>query len=133
MPRRKSLKIAGTTIRFERSPDATAVRYGLQEECQAIHWVHDEVTRSGRLPLLEAEVMRARRAQLPLSVGMVDIENFKEINERWLLCKQETITAGIAPSRISTGSFGTRSPLCRDASENCLSLNRRVEVLASRR
>jgi diguanylate cyclase (GGDEF)-like protein len=33
--------------------------------------------------LLEAEVMRARRAQLPLSVGMVDIENFKEINERW--------------------------------------------------
>jgi putative nucleotidyltransferase with HDIG domain len=39
------------------SPDATAVRYGLQEECQAIHWVHDEVTRSGRLPLLEAEVI----------------------------------------------------------------------------
>ena len=27
--------------------------------------------------------MRARRAQLPLSVGMVDITNFKEINERW--------------------------------------------------
>jgi putative nucleotidyltransferase with HDIG domain len=31
--------------------------YGLQEECQAIHWVHDEVSRSGRLPLLEAEVI----------------------------------------------------------------------------
>jgi outer membrane protein OmpA-like peptidoglycan-associated protein len=46
--------------------------------------------------------------------------------------RQTLITAGIAPSRISTGSFGTRSPLCRDASENCLSLNRRVEVLASR-
>jgi diguanylate cyclase (GGDEF)-like protein len=33
--------------------------------------------------MLEAEVMRARRAQLPLCVGMVDIANFKEINERW--------------------------------------------------
>ena len=39
------------------SAHTTAVRYGLQEECQAIHWVHDEVTRSGRLPLLEAEVI----------------------------------------------------------------------------
>ena len=54
---------------------ATPVSYGLQEECQAIHWVHDEVTRSGRLPLLEAEVivqslsvaMHAERASvLPL-------------------------------------------------------------------
>jgi diguanylate cyclase (GGDEF)-like protein len=33
--------------------------------------------------MLEAEVMRARRAQLPLCVGMVDIANFKDINERW--------------------------------------------------
>ena len=49
--------------------------YGLQEECQAIHWVHDEVTRSGHIPLLEAEVivqslsvaMHAERASvLPL-------------------------------------------------------------------
>ena len=55
--------------------EATPVSYGLQEECQAIHWVHDEVTRSGRLPLLEAEVivqslsvaMHAERASvLPL-------------------------------------------------------------------
>jgi putative nucleotidyltransferase with HDIG domain len=57
------------------SADAPAVSYGLQEECQAIHWVHDEVTRSGRLPLLEAEMivqslsiaMHAERASvLPL-------------------------------------------------------------------
>jgi len=33
------------------------LNYGLQEEYQAIHWVHDEVSRSGRLPLLEAEVI----------------------------------------------------------------------------
>ncbi|MGH7579401.1 MAG: HD-GYP domain-containing protein, partial [Gemmatimonadales bacterium] len=33
------------------------IDYGLQEECHAIHWVHDEVSRSGRLPLLEAEVI----------------------------------------------------------------------------
>jgi putative nucleotidyltransferase with HDIG domain len=31
--------------------------YGLQEECRALSWVHDEVSRSGRLPLLEAEVI----------------------------------------------------------------------------
>jgi diguanylate cyclase (GGDEF)-like protein len=33
--------------------------------------------------LLIAEVARARRLRLPLSVAMVDIENFKEINDRW--------------------------------------------------
>jgi len=43
------------------------------------------------------------------------------------------ITKGIAPSRISSGDFGARAPLCRNAGENCLSLNRRVEILAARR
>jgi diguanylate cyclase (GGDEF)-like protein len=33
--------------------------------------------------LLIAEVARARRLDLTLSVAMVDIENFKEINDRW--------------------------------------------------
>jgi diguanylate cyclase (GGDEF)-like protein len=33
--------------------------------------------------LLRSEVARARRLNLPLSVGMVDIENFKEVNDRW--------------------------------------------------
>lgn len=33
--------------------------------------------------LLIAEVARARRLDLPLSVAMVDIENFKEVNDRW--------------------------------------------------
>jgi diguanylate cyclase (GGDEF)-like protein len=33
--------------------------------------------------LLIAEVARARRLHLQLSVAMVDIENFKEINDRW--------------------------------------------------
>ena len=47
--------------------------------------------------------------------------------------RQALITAGIAPSRISSGDFGTRAPLCQNVSENCLSLNRRVEILASLR
>ena len=47
--------------------------------------------------------------------------------------RQALITAGIAPSRISSGDFGTRAPLCRDVSDNCRSLNRRVEILATRR
>jgi OmpA-OmpF porin, OOP family len=42
------------------------------------------------------------------------------------------IAAGIAPSRISTGIFGARGPLCRDATDACLALNRRVEILAAR-
>ena len=47
--------------------------------------------------------------------------------------RQALITAGIAPRRISSGDFGTRAPLCRDVSDNCRSLNRRVEILATRR
>ncbi len=39
------------------APPVATLNYGLQEEYQAIHWVHDEVSRSGRLPLLEAEAI----------------------------------------------------------------------------
>jgi outer membrane protein OmpA-like peptidoglycan-associated protein len=46
--------------------------------------------------------------------------------------RQALITAGIAPSRISSGDFGNRVPLCRSATENCRSLNRRVEIFAAR-
>lgn len=42
------------------------------------------------------------------------------------------IAAGIAPSRISAGTFGAREPVCRDATDACLALNRRVEILAAR-
>jgi putative nucleotidyltransferase with HDIG domain len=42
-------------------PDAAPVlatlNYGLQEEYRAVHWMHEEVNRSGRLPLLEAETI----------------------------------------------------------------------------
>ena len=47
--------------------------------------------------------------------------------------REMLIAAGIAPSRISSGDFGARVPLCQDFSEDCRSLNRRVEVLAVRR
>ena len=43
--------------------------------------------------------------------------------------RQALITAGIAPSRISAGTFGSRQPVCRDRTEDCRALNRRVEVL----
>jgi outer membrane protein OmpA-like peptidoglycan-associated protein len=43
------------------------------------------------------------------------------------------VAAGVAPSRISDGSYGRSEPLCsRDTSE-CRELNRRVEILAARR
>ena len=43
------------------------------------------------------------------------------------------IAAGVARSRISIGAFGAREPLCRDASDTCSALNRRVEILAAYR
>jgi putative nucleotidyltransferase with HDIG domain len=58
-----NLRFGHVSVHREHSsaPAAASVlatlNYGLQEECQAIHWVHDEVSRSGRLPLLEAEVI----------------------------------------------------------------------------
>ena len=42
------------------------------------------------------------------------------------------IAAGVAPSRISVGTFGARGPVCRDTTETCRELNRRVEILAAR-
>lgn len=41
------------------------------------------------------------------------------------------VAAGVAPSRIRDGAFGARRSLCVDATDNCLELNRRVEVLSS--
>jgi diguanylate cyclase (GGDEF)-like protein len=32
---------------------------------------------------LSTEIARARRLELPLSLAMVDVENFKEVNDRW--------------------------------------------------
>ncbi len=75
-----NLRFGHVSVHREAGPapaaaQVAAIDYGLQEECQAIHWVHDEVSRSGRLPLLEAEVivqslsvaMHAERASvLPL-------------------------------------------------------------------
>lgn len=43
------------------------------------------------------------------------------------------IAEGVAPSRISAGTFGARGPVCRESTETCRELNRRVEILASRR
>ena len=42
------------------------------------------------------------------------------------------IAAGIAPGRISAGTFGAREPVCRDATDECLALNRRGGGLGAR-
>jgi outer membrane protein OmpA-like peptidoglycan-associated protein len=47
--------------------------------------------------------------------------------------RQALVSAGIAPSRISAGNFGNRQPVCHDRTEDCRSLNRRVEVLTASR
>lgn len=52
---------------------------------------------------------------------------------RVLAVRGALIMQGIAPSRISIGTFGTPEPLCYDASDSCIALNRRVEILAARR
>ena len=43
------------------------------------------------------------------------------------------MAAGITGDRISAGAFGARLPVCREATDECRALNRRVEVLALRR
>jgi outer membrane protein OmpA-like peptidoglycan-associated protein len=43
------------------------------------------------------------------------------------------IARGVASNRISIGTFGARAPVCREATDACLELNRRVEVLAVKR
>ena len=42
------------------------------------------------------------------------------------------IAAGVAPARISAGAFGAQRPACPQATDACLVLNRRVEILAAR-
>ena len=42
------------------------------------------------------------------------------------------IAAGVAPGRISIGTVGARGPVCRETTETCRELNRRVEILAAR-
>jgi len=46
--------------------------------------------------------------------------------------REALIAAGVAPGRISVGTFGARGPVCRETTETCRELNRRVEILAAR-
>jgi diguanylate cyclase (GGDEF)-like protein len=48
--------------------------------------------------LLIAEVARARRLGLPLSMAMVDIENFKEVNDRWSYAEGDRCLREVAAS-----------------------------------
>lgn len=46
--------------------------------------------------------------------------------------REALIAAGVAPIRISAGAFGAQGPGCADATDACLVLNRRVEILAAK-
>jgi diguanylate cyclase (GGDEF)-like protein len=46
--------------------------------------------------LLITEVARARRLDLPLSMAMVDIANFKEVNERWSYAEGDRCLSEVA-------------------------------------
>jgi diguanylate cyclase (GGDEF)-like protein len=45
---------------------------------------------------LEVEVSRARRLEVPLCMGMVDLENFKEINDRWSYAEGDRVLCEFA-------------------------------------
>lgn len=53
--------------------------------------------------------------------------------QRALAVRDVLIAAGIAADRISIGAFGAHKPVCGETSDQCLALNRRVEVLAAHR
>ena len=52
---------------------------------------------------------------------------------RVVAVRDALIARGVAPARIVVGEFGTRQFVCRDNTENCLALSRRVDVHAARR
>ena len=59
--------------------------------------------------MLETEVERARRLAIPLSMAMLDIENFKEINDRWSYAEGDRVLQRVA----ETLQAAVRSPdLC---------------------
>lgn len=57
------------------------------KQALAYEATHDALTgalnRRGILPRLEAEIVRARRHQSTLSIGLCDIDHFKQINDRY--------------------------------------------------
>jgi diguanylate cyclase (GGDEF)-like protein len=52
--------------------------------------------------MLEVEVNRARSGELPLCVAMVDIANFKEINERWSYTEGDRCLQRVASTLLTS-------------------------------
>ena len=51
--------------------------------------------------ILRSEVTRARRRGLPLSMAMVDIENFKEVNDRWSYSEGDRCLRDVAAALLA--------------------------------
>jgi diguanylate cyclase (GGDEF)-like protein len=85
--------------------------------------------------MLELEVERAGRFDLPLSVAMIDIENFKEINDLWgyregdraLQGLSETLRASVRPPDLCFRWGGDEFAVIMEAhAEGAESLGRRI-------
>jgi len=46
--------------------------------------------------------------------------------------RDELVRLGASPSRIVVGAYGRQAPVCKQTTDTCLELNRRVEILAVR-
>jgi diguanylate cyclase (GGDEF)-like protein len=92
------LAIGGTLlmsgVRAQRLTHATAEAQAREEaRIDSLTGLHN---RRAFDELLNAEVARARRLDLPLSVAMVDVENFKEVNDRWSYAQGDRCLRNIA-------------------------------------
>jgi len=52
--------------------------------------------------------------------------------QRVTAVRDELIRLGASASRIVVGAYGRQAPVCNQATDTCLELNRRVEILAVR-
>ncbi len=64
--------------------------------------------------------------------GDADDRNQVLAGNRITAVRNELIRLGASPDRITVGSNGRQRPVCNAATDTCLELNRRVEILAVR-
>ena len=64
--------------------------------------------------------------------GEADDRSQSLATKRVAAVRDELIRLGVSPGRITVGTYGRQAPVCNQATDTCLELNRRVEILAVR-
>lgn len=100
-------------------------KYGssdLQEKCKK------------KLATFAAWMQNNPQAQVSLDGHQSDADDRSQAlaAKRVTAVRDELIRLGVSPDRIAVGSYGSQGPVCKQTTDTCLELNRRVEILAVR-